>query len=213
LHFDGASLAANRAAKLRLSVPIRQVRLNTTSVCARRYVGRSDRSRNDPRSRAKVRRSSVPVSRLKPTTGSAARIAASFLRFFSRHFVPLRPSRRPSKHEDPALSAPLGRAKLAVQGNPLAILRGRPRTILPFFPPGTHRHFTQTGHGGWSVESECGRGDLGLSMSVSAPFRSVWRCFSGSAVFPFPPPLIEPDVRISRIRSRTRSHAVFRVDA
>ena len=35
-------------------------------------------------------------------------------------------------------------------------------------------------------------------MSVSAPF--VWRCLSGSAVAPFPHPLIEPDVQISRIR-------------
>src|ERR1700677_2347366 len=35
-------------------------------------------------------------------------------------------------------------------------------------------------------------------MSVPAPF--VWRCLSGSAVAPFPHPLIEPDVQISRIR-------------
>jgi hypothetical protein len=42
------------------------------------------------------------------------------------------------------------------------------------------------------------RGDVRLSMSVSAPF--VWRCLSGSAVAPFPHPLIEPDMQISRIR-------------
>ena len=36
------------------------------------------------------------------------------------------------------------------------------------------------------VEVEVWRGDVGLSMSVSAPF--VWRCLSGSAVAPFPHP-------------------------
>ena len=35
-------------------------------------------------------------------------------------------------------------------------------------------------------------------MSVAAPF--VWRCLSGLAVAPFPHPLIEPDMRIARIR-------------
>src|ERR1700723_3259193 len=33
---------------------------------------------------------------------------------------------------------------------------------------------------------EMWRGDVRLSMSVPAPF--VWRCLSGSAVAPFPPP-------------------------
>ena len=45
---------------------------------------------------------------------------------------------------------------------------------------------------------EVWRGDVRLSMSVSAPF--VWRCLSGSAVAPFHTPLIEPDVRTARIR-------------
>jgi hypothetical protein len=35
-------------------------------------------------------------------------------------------------------------------------------------------------------EFEVWRGDVRLSMSVSAPF--VWRCLSGSAVAPFPHP-------------------------
>jgi hypothetical protein len=35
-------------------------------------------------------------------------------------------------------------------------------------------------------------------MSVSAPF--VWRCLSGATMAPFRHPLIEPDVRIARIR-------------
>ena len=46
---------------------------------------------------------------------------------------------------------------------------------------------------------EVWRGDVRLSMSVSAPF--VWRCLSGSAVAPVShTPLIEPDRQISRIR-------------
>ena len=45
---------------------------------------------------------------------------------------------------------------------------------------------------------EVWRGDVRLSMSVPAPF--VWRCLSGSTIVRFHTPLIEPDVRISRIR-------------
>jgi hypothetical protein len=43
-----------------------------------------------------------------------------------------------------------------------------------------------------------------VSMSVPAPF--VWRCLSGSAVAPFPHPLIEPDMQISRIRLSDKTH-------
>ena len=39
---------------------------------------------------------------------------------------------------------------------------------------------------------EVWRGDVRLSMSVSAPF--VWRCLSGSAVAPFPHPAHRTDV-------------------
>jgi hypothetical protein len=42
------------------------------------------------------------------------------------------------------------------------------------------------------------RGGFRLSMSVATPF--VWRRLSGAAVAPFPHPLIEPDMQISRIR-------------
>jgi len=45
---------------------------------------------------------------------------------------------------------------------------------------------------------EMWRGFCRSNISVSAPF--VWRCLSGSTVAPFPHPLIEPDVQISRIR-------------
>ena len=50
-------------------------------------------------------------------------------------------------------------------------------------------------HGARRVEMW--RGDVRLSMSVSAPF--VWRCLSGSTVAPFPHPLIEPDRQICRV--------------
>ena len=39
---------------------------------------------------------------------------------------------------------------------------------------------------------------LGGACPFAAPF--LWRCLSGSAVAPFPHPLIEPDRQISRIR-------------
>ena len=39
---------------------------------------------------------------------------------------------------------------------------------------------------------------VGRAYRLAAPF--VWRCLSGSAVAPFPHPLIEPDVQIARIR-------------
>ena len=62
-------------------------------------------------------------------------------------------------------------------------------------------------HGARRVE--VWRGGVRLSMSVSAPF--VWRCLSGSAVAPFPHPLIEPDMQISRIRLSDKTSRRLRV--
>src|SRR5260370_15285417 len=45
---------------------------------------------------------------------------------------------------------------------------------------------------------EMWRGGGRLNISVAASF--VWRCLSGSPMTPFPNPLIEPDMQISRIR-------------
>ncbi len=42
------------------------------------------------------------------------------------------------------------------------------------------------------------RGSIRFGLSVAAPF--VWRCPSNLAITPFPHPLIEPDMQISRIR-------------
>ena len=61
---------------------------------------------------------------------------------------------------------------------------------------------------------EVWRGDVRLSMSVSAPF--VWRCLrwlSRGSSFPHPAHLVEPDVQISRTSgSRDKDlHAIIRV--
>jgi hypothetical protein len=45
-----------------------------------------------------------------------------------------------------------------------------------------------------------------LSLSVADPF--VCRCLTSSAMLPFPHPLIEPDVRICRIRLSEKTHAI-----
>jgi hypothetical protein len=49
-----------------------------------------------------------------------------------------------------------------------------------------------------SVESECGAAAVGRAYRFAAPF--VWRCLVARPWLRFHTPLIEPDVRIARIR-------------